>query len=430
MSTFEIKMPKMGESVQEATITKWFIENGQTIEEDDVLLEIATDKVDSEVPSPVDGKVIDIRFNVGDVVPVGEIIAIIDLTGQADVVVNSAAQNTDNSEKSNTNQSEPQQPTEDINNYTSDRFYSPLVKNIAQQENIPVDELDSIEGTGHNGRVRKQDLLTYIENRRPGKTQPAKTQQSDSKKDNDSKTIPQSINGQHEIIEMTRMRKVIAERMIASKHSAAHVTSMVEVDVENLVRWRNKHKETFAKREGVKLTFMPVFIEAVTKALKDFPLINVSVDGTNIIVKKDQNIGIAVALPGNNLIVPVLKNADRKNITGLAHELTELADKARSNKLSPDDITGGTFSITNFGSFGNIMGTPIINQPESAILAVGTIEKKPAVLETEHGDLIVARHKMFLSLTYDHRVIDGALGGAFLRKIGDYLEQFDLNRNL
>lgn len=430
MSTFEIKMPKMGESVQEATITKWFIEQGQTIKEDDVLLEIATDKVDSEIPSPVDGKIIDVRFNVGDVVPVGEIILVVDLTGESEVIDKSAESHQEVAKKN-----EPTTKNSDSKataNHTdkSDRFYSPLVKNIAKKENISMNQLDAIEGTGRNGRVRKQDLLAFIEKNPTANFQPTDSQETSSMQKNDIISPPQSLSGQHEIIEMTRMRKIIAERMVASKHSAAQVTSMVEIDVENLVKWRNKNKDAFLKQEGVKLTFMPVFIDAVSKALKDFPLINVSVSETNIILKKEHNIGIAVALRGNNLIVPVLKNADRKSITGLAHELTELADKARNNKLSPDDIQGGTFSITNFGSFGNIMGTPIINQPESAILAVGTIEKKPAVLETEHGDLIVARHKMFLSLTYDHRVIDGALGGAFLRKVGNYLEQFDLNKTL
>lgn len=434
MSTFEIKMPKMGESVQEATITKWFIEKGQKIEEDDPLFEIATDKVDSEIPSPVDGKIIDVRFTVGDVVPVGEIVALVDLTGEAEVTENtpnSAVKDQDTAEKKENDEQKDEK--DNINGKSeSNQFYSPLVKNIAQKENISIQELDKIEGTGQNGRVRKQDILAYIgeKNDDPDVQSKEKTTSTKSAPIEDKNNIPKSINGQSEIVEMDRMRKVIAERMVANKHTAAHVTSMVEVDVENLVQWRNLNKDKFHKQEGIKLTFMPMFIEAVSKALKDYPGVNVSVDGTNIIYKKEHNIGIAVALPGNNLIVPVIKNADRKNITGIAHELSELALKARSNKLSLDDIQGGTFSISNFGSFGNIMGTPIINLPESAILAVGTIEKKPAVLETEYGDIIVVRHKMFLSLTYDHRVIDGALGGAFVKKIADYLQAFDKKQTL
>mgnify|MGYP001367919676 CR=1 FL=1 len=438
MSTFEIKMPKMGESVQEATITKWFVEKGQMIEEDEPILEIATDKVDSEVPSPVEGKIIDIRFAVDDVVPVGEVVAVIDLTGEGEVVEDGnqskAESKTEDAkaevEDKSTEQSkeENSQTGENDLNQKSERFYSPLVKSIAAKENVSFEELESIEGSGKNGRVQKKDILTYIENRgsQPKSAGQSKPQSSGSA----PSPIKPSVSSSDEIIQMDRMRKVIAERMVSSKHTAAHVTSMVEADVENVVQWRNMNKNSFQQREGIKLTFMPIFIEAVSKALKDFPLINVAVDGDSIIVKKDHNIGIAVALPGNNLIVPVIKKADHKSMTGLAHELSDLATRARENKLNLDEIQGGTFSISNFGSFGNVMGTPIINQPESAILAVGTIEKKPAVVETEYGDIIVPRHKMFLSLTYDHRVIDGALGGAFVRRIADYLEQFDKNRTL
>ncbi|MFO7862457.1 MAG: dihydrolipoamide acetyltransferase family protein [Salinivirgaceae bacterium] len=445
MSTFEIKMPKMGESVQEATITKWFIEKGQTVEEDDTLLEIATDKVDSEVPSPVDGKVVDIKYKVGDVVPVNEVIAIIDLTGEAEVAADEAQDETpkekeetpeqqDKQEKGDRTEKESEKETTNTKDNDelegdTDRFYSPLVKNIARKENIALSELEKIEGTGTDGRVRKQDVLKYLENRGSSSKKEQQPAKDESRKE-PSENVQASVGAQDEIIQMDRMRKVIAERMVSSKRTAAHVTSMVEADVENLVRWRNKQKSSFADREGIKLTFMPMFIEAVSKALKDFPLVNVSVKDDTIIKKKDHNIGIAVALPNNNLIVPVIKQADRKNLTGLAHDLNDLATRARSSKLSMDDIEGGTFSITNFGSFGNTMGTPIINLPESAILAVGTIEKKPAVLETEHGDIIVARHKMFLSLTYDHRVIDGALGGAFVKRVADYLSQFDLEQTI
>lgn len=445
MSTFEIKMPKMGESVQEATITKWFVEKGQMIEEDEPILEIATDKVDSEVPSPVEGKVIDIRFSVDDVVPVGEVVAIIDLTGEGEVVEDDSGslkkdEQKQEKDKEDENTSSKESKQEDTGektekqsanlNQESNRFYSPLVKNIAKEENITFEELESIEGSGKNGRVQKKDILDYIKNRG---NRPATGQQSQAAASSSGfkpSTIKPSVSSEDEIVQMDRMRKVIAERMVNSKHTAAHVTSMVEADVENLVQWRNINKAAFQQREGIKLTFMPMFIEAVSKALKDFPLINVAVDGDNIVIKKDHNIGIAVALPGNNLIVPVIKKADHKNITGLAHELNDLAARARDNKLSLDEIQGGTFSISNFGSFGNVMGTPIINQPESAILAVGTIEKKPAVVETEYGDIIVPRHKMFLSLTYDHRVIDGALGGAYVKRIAEYLEQFDKNRTL
>ncbi|WP_462280002.1 dihydrolipoamide acetyltransferase family protein [Salinivirga cyanobacteriivorans] len=449
MSTFEIKMPKMGESVQEATITKWFIEKGQSVEEDEALLEIATDKVDSEVPSPVEGKVIDIKYETGDVVAVGEVIAIIDLTGEGEVVEDTSEAKGDEEKDSSEEKEAPEKEQEEKEdkkesskgspdlNQKSNRFYSPLVRNIAQEENVTFEELEQIEGTGNEGRVRKQDILAYIENRGSSAKQGEKQPSAASKQPTDSKQpvsegggVAPSVSGQDEIIEMNRMRKVIAERMVNSKHTAAHVTSMVEVDVENLVQWRNQKKKEFQDHEGIKLTFMPMFIEAVSKALKDYPLINVAIDGDKIIKKKDHNIGIAVALPGNNLIVPVIKKADHKNITGLAHELNNLAQKARDNKLTMDEIQGGTFSISNFGSFGNVMGTPIINQPESAILAVGTIEKKPAVVETEYGDIIVPRHKMFLSLTYDHRVIDGALGGAYVRRVADYLEQFDKNRTL
>ncbi len=473
MSNFEIKMPKMGESVQEATITKWFVEKGQTVEEDEALLEIATDKVDSEVPSPVDGKVIDIRYETGDVVAVGKIIAIIDLTGEGEVAEDEQESSSENKDESTDKSENEKKKEKDVNddkdgkkeanggekekeqkktskqfakstetvdlegssddiNEKSDRFYSPLVRSIAKKENVPFEELEKIEGSGNDGRVQKQDILDYIENRgdQPGEKPTAEAQKEKGESKKAESGVSPSVGSQDEIIEMNRMRKVIARRMVESKQTAAHVTSMVEADVENLVQWRNANKNGFQEREGIKLTFMPMFIEAVSKAMKDFPMINVAVDGEKIIKKKDHNIGIAVALPGYNLIVPVIKKADHKNITGLSHDVNNLAEKARNNKLSMDEIEGGTFSITNFGSFGNVMGTPIINQPESAILAVGTIEKKPAVVETEYGDMIVPRHKMFLSLTYDHRVIDGALGGAFVRRVADYLEQFDKERTV
>jgi 2-oxoglutarate dehydrogenase E2 component (dihydrolipoamide succinyltransferase) len=435
MAKFDIVMPKMGESVEEATITKWFVKEGDKIEEDDVLLEIATDKVDSEIPSPVDGKISKVLFKEDDLVPVGSVIAVVDLGGEEAT----------SGEMADELETEPQAPAKDkqvdekpregkkdLDLSGSSRFYSPLVKSIAEKENISSEELDNIKGSGSGGRVRKEDVLNYLEQRDEGPAMKEEvTGTTTGKTTPPSKgKVPVSISSEDEIIEMDRLRKLIAENMIRSKQVSAHVTNMVEADVTNLVLWRNKVKEEFAKREGEKLTYLPLILEATVRALKDFPKINAQVDGDKIIIKKKINLGVAVALPNDNLIVPVIKEAEQKNVVGITKSLNDLATRARGNKLSPDDIQGGTFSVSNFGTFRNVMGTPIINQPQVAILAIGTIEKKPAVVETDTGDVIAVRHKMFLSLTYDHRIIDGALGGAFLRKLADYLEGFDINRTL
>jgi len=434
MAHFEIVMPKMGESVQEATITKMFIKLNDRVNEDDSLFEIATDKVDSEIPCPVDGKVIEIRFKEDDVVPVGEVVAIIAL-GDADDVEESVVEESAAPKEEVVEQTVGSVGASAVS-YQLDRFYSPLVKSIASSENISVQELDSIQGHGKDGRVQKQDILNYIAQRNgsavstPAKVASPEVSAPKANKTEEKQKVSASIGAQDQIVEMDRMRRIIADHMVMSKQTSPHVTAMVEADVTDMVNWRNKVKDEFLKKEKTKLTFMPIIIEAVAKSLREFPGVNASVDGYNVILKKDINIGVAVALPSNNLIVPVVKNADHKNLIGLANDMNQMADNARNNKLSPDDIQGGTFTISNFGSFKNVMGTPIINQPQVAILAVGTIEKKPAVLETAAGDVIVARQKMFLSLSYDHRVVDGALGGAFLRKIADYLEEFDINRSI
>ncbi len=461
MAQFEVIMPKMGESIEEATITNWFVKEGDKVEEDDVLLEIATDKVDSEIPSPVEGVVKKIMYQQDEVVAVGSVIAIIDLDGEGgedsadeEAEVEKAGVDaeilSEDKESESPSDAEPKAkhseevPAATLSAKSGDRFYSPLVRKIASEEHISQQELDAIEGSGLNGRVQKKDVLDYLEKRRSGKpadSKPAQTVERTSGTDKkeqmeqarptaDAPKASASLSSGDEIIKMDRMRKIIAEHMIRSKQTSAHVTNMIEADVTNIVNWRNKHKDAFLQREGTKLTYLPVFLEATIKALKDFPRINSSVDGENIIVKKNINLGVAVALPDNNLIVPVIKNADDLNIAGLAKAINKLASNARNNKLSPDDIQGGTFTVTNFGSFGNTIGTPIINQPQVAILAVGAIEKKPAVLETPHGDVIAIRHKMFLSLTYDHRIIDGALGGSYLKRLADYLEDFDPEKPL
>jgi len=427
MSTFNIVMPKLGESVQEATITKWFKKVGDTIAEEEVLLEIATDKVDSEIPSPVDGVIVNILFEVNALVPVGEIIAVVDVSGDAATVEKTAKKEDAEKEARPAEEVKSEKPAkiparEDFSK--SNRFYSPLVKSIASSEGISLTELDTIKGTGHNGRVKKQDILDYLGKRG---TQPA-AKTSSAGPAQVQVSVP--VYEGDEIVQMDRLRKLIADNMVLSKQISPHVTNFVETDVTALVLWRKKVKDAFEKREKQKLTFMPIFIEAVAKALKDYPGVNSSVDGDKIILRKQVNIGIAVALPSGNLIVPVIRNADQKSLLGLTIDLNTLADKARNNKLSPDDIQGGTFTISNFGSFRNISGTPIINQPQVAILATGTIEKKPAVLETPTGDVIAIRHKMILALTYDHRGVDGALAGVFLKSIGDYLENFDTNRTV
>jgi len=442
MSNFQIVMPKLGESIQEGTITKWFVKEGDTIEEDDILFEVATDKVDSEIPSPVDGVMSKILFPENSLVAVGEILAVISIGGDESGKSEKSAEDSEATnivDEETTSMNEPVEEKTPVKNSNeensvensrelSNRFYSPLVKTIAKQENISFDELESIAGSGANGRVQKNDILDYIKSKNSGK---ATTVVQKAETVAERKTIappPVSVGAGDQIIEMDRVRKLIADHMVMSKQVSPHVTSVVEADVTELVLWRNKNKGTFEKKYGEKITFMPVFIEAVAAAIAEFRLVNSSVDGDKIIMKKDINIGIAVAKPDGNLIVPVIKNTEQKNLVGIAKELNRLANAARNNKLAIEEIQGGTFTITNFGSFRNLIGTPIINQPQVAILATGSIEKKPAVLETPSGDVIAIRHKMFLSLSYDHRIIDGALGGAFLRKIADNLEQFDINR--
>lgn len=444
MSKFEIVMPKLGESIQEGTITKWFVKEGDTIAEDDLLFEVATDKVDSEIPSPVDGVITKILHQEDSLVPVGEVLAIVDMEGEDDEEKDSTssenkvdetvsekkespeAEKKEKSAEEKSGEKTKTEPTREMSN----RFYSPLVRTIAKEEGISAEELESIEGSGANGRVQKKDLLDYIENRKKQKTT-AEKPETKTTPASERKAAPAVTAGEGDkVIEMDRVRKLIADHMVMSKQVSPHVTSVVEADVTDLVFWREKNKEAFLEKYGEKITFMPIFIEATAAALAEFPLVNSSVDGEKIILRKNINIGVAVAKPDGNLIVPVVKNAEQKNLVGLAKEMNRLANAARGNKLSADEIQGGTFTITNFGTFRNLIGTPIINQPQVAILATGSIEKKPAVIETPTGDAIAIRHKMFLSLSYDHRVIDGALGGEFLRKIADILEQFDINRTI
>lgn len=439
MARVELVMPKMGESIMEATILKWRKKPGDRVELDEPVLDIATDKVDSEIPSPVAGTVVEILFQENDVVAINKTIAIIETEASAsqpavstptsvavvaaDVPYVPSAQG---------------QPTEPIAS-TEDRFYSPLVRTIAKEEGISQAELDRIPGSGQDGRVNKKDILAYVAQR--GKAnfdgpypQPQPAEKTPATPQPAVPVAPAapavSISGNVEIVEMDRMRKLIADHMVMSKHVSPHVTSFVEVDVTNLVNWRTRIKDQFKKQYGENITFTPIFVEAVARAIRDFPMVNSSVDGTRIIVRKDVNIGMAAALPSGNLIVPVIKNADFLNLVGLTKTVNDLANRARQNKLKPDETQGGTFTLTNVGTFGNVMGTPIINQPQVAIMATGAIRKKPAVLETEHGDVIAIRQMMFLSLSYDHRVVDGMLGGSFLRRVADYLEQFDPNRGV
>lgn len=444
MAQYELLLPKMGESVAEATIIKWTKQPGDTIQLDDTILEIATDKVDSEVPSPVSGKLVKQLFAADDVVQVGAVIAIIETEGGDSIPSAPAAkEEVPQTVKEVENIPGVEQLPAAENNQSqdyknSDRFYSPLVKSIAAQENIALAELENIKGSGADGRLTKDDLLNYIQSKSGA---PIK-QQTESTPAPVAQPIPApstattapkpvtSVSGGDEIIEMDRMRKLIADHMVMSKQTSPHVTSFVEADVTNMVKWRDKVKKSFEQRENEKITFTPIFIEAVTRAIKDFPMINVTVNGTQIIKKRDINIGMAAALPSGNLIVPVIKNADQLNLVGLTKAVNDLATRARNSKLKPDETQNGTFTLTNVGSFGNVMGTPIINQPQVAILAVGAIKKKPAVLETEYGDVIAIRHMMFLSLSYDHRVVDGALGGSFVRRVADYLENWDINREI
>lgn len=431
MAQHEILLPKMGESVAEATIIRWEKNEGDTVAIEDILVEIATDKVDSEVPSPVAGKLIKHFFAENDVARVGDVIAIIETDAETDAShqVNNDAPIVETipiaTETIETVVPQIEQAIEDVKIYTAydgGKFYSPLVKSMAQEEGITLQQLDAIIGTGAENRVTKHDLLQFIAANNSANSELPKpiVQQA---------TVTQAPdNGTDEIVEMDRMRKIIADHMVTSLHIAPHVTSFVEADVTNMVKWRDKIKTSFEKREGIKITFTPIFVEAVAKALKDMPMVNVSVNGTQIIKKKNIHIGMATALPSGNLIVPVIKNADQLSLLGITKAVNDLASRARINKLQPDEVQGGTFTLTNLGAFGNIMGTPIINQPQVAILAVGVIQKKPAVLETEFGDVIAIRHKMYLSMSYDHRVVDGSLGGAFIKKVADYLEAWDVNR--
>jgi 2-oxoglutarate dehydrogenase E2 component (dihydrolipoamide succinyltransferase) len=429
MADFKLVMPKLGESVQEATITRWLVKPGDMVEEDDSLLEIATDKVDSEIPSPVAGKILKILFAENALVPVGEVIAVINTEGKGEAEVGKEVEEV--KEVKEVKDVEVVEVVKDLEERGggkgSGRFYSPLVMSIAAKENISTTELDSIAGTGGEGRVRKQDVLAYLTNR--GKQPASAAKQETGKRPEPAKPVVTLQNGDT-VVEMDRMRKLIADHMVMSKRTSPHVTNFVEADVTNLVLWRDKIKDDFLKREKIKLTFMPIFLEVTAKALKEFPGVNASVDGDKIILRKNVNIGFAVALPSGNLIVPVVKNADQKSLVGLSVDLNRMADAARSSSLSPDDIQNGTFTISNFGTFRNLTGTPVINQPQVAILATGNIEKKPAVVETPTGDMIAIRHKMILSLSYDHRVVDGALGGMFLRRIADLLEEFDMNRQI
>ena len=442
MAKFELKLPKMGESVAEATITNWLKNVGEKIDADEAVLEIATDKVDSEVPSEVSGTLTEILFQVNDVVKVGQTIAIIEteagtisatttetitetVPSTLEVSEADAKPKTDNRQLSSSNAAP-------ADFKSSDKFYSPLVKNIATAEGISVAELESISGSGKNGRVTKEDILNYINNRvaQPNVVQPTtdNRQPTTDIKQTITQAVPVSVNGGDEIVEMDRMRKLISGYMVASVQTSAHVQSFIEVDVTNIVKWRDRVKNAFEKREGEKLTFTPIFMEAVAKALKDFPGMNISVDGEFIIKRKNINLGMAAALPNGNLIVPVIKNADQLNLVGMAKAVNDLGNRAKSGKLKPDDTQGGTYTVTNVGTFGSVFGTPIINQPQVGILALGAIRKVPAVIETPEGDFIGIRQKMFLSHSYDHRVVDGALGGSFVKRVADYLEAFDVNR--
>lgn len=452
MATVDLVMPKMGESIMEATILKWHKKPGDAVKMDETVLEIATDKVDSEVPSTGEGVLEEILFNENDVVPIGTVIARI-RTGasngapQAQQPAAPAQQAPAQEQQSQPVQQQQTQPqAQATTGGGNNKFYSPLVLNIAAQEGVSMSELENIPGTGNEGRVTKKDILQFVSNKRAGGTgsQPAQaqTQQAPPPQPQQQNMVIQmnqveqqpaqqpQYKGNVEIIEMDRMRRLIADHMVRSKHTSPHVTSFTEADVTNLVLWRNRIKKEFEKREGTKITFTPLFIEAIVKCIKRFPLINASLDGNNIIVKKDINIGMAAALPTGNLIVPVIKNADGLNLVGLSKQVNTLADNARNNKLKPEDISDGTFTLTNVGTFGSLMGTPIINQPQVAILAVGAIKKRPVVIETPHGDSIAIRHMMYLSMSYDHRIVDGSLGATFLTAVANELENFKADREI
>ncbi|MGB5983387.1 MAG: dihydrolipoamide acetyltransferase family protein [Nonlabens sp.] len=445
MAKFELKLPKMGESVAEATITSWLKNVGDTIEMDEPVLEIATDKVDSEVPSEVDGTLVEVLFEVDDVVQVGQTIAIIETDAaeatassndkedlpevKAPAEVEKAAASLEKEIPSSSNSTDFS---------SSDSFYSPLVRNIAREENISIEELESISGSGKNARVTKNDILQYVQDKKEGKAIPTATKPTSPAAPASHSAAPKqapvaapvSVNGDDEIIEMSRMGKLIAHHMVASVQTSAHVQSFIECDVTNIWNWRKKNKEAFKQREGENLTFTPIFMEAVAQAIKEFPMINIAVDGDKIIKRKNINLGMAAALPDGNLIVPVIKNADQLNLVGMAKSVNDLAGRARNGKLKPDDTQGGTYTVTNVGTFGSVLGTPIINQPQVAILAFGAIRKVPAVVETPEGDFIGIRMKMFLSHSYDHRVVNGALGGQFVQRVAQLLENFDTNRTV
>jgi 2-oxoglutarate dehydrogenase E2 component (dihydrolipoamide succinyltransferase) len=456
MAQVELIMPKMGESIIEATILNWVKQVGDTVEVDDTILEIATDKVDSEVPSPVDGVISKILFEVDATIAVGEVIALIETEAGAEVAASPATGGSAASAAPAPMAPAPASPapqpvsapaaaptsggSREAKNIpatatvasSEGRFYSPLVRTIAKAEHIAQAELDQIPGSGKNGRVNKSDMMAYLKRRDNsflnGTNGQAATAPAPARAAKPVHTPAATLSGNDEIVEMGRMRKLIADHMVMSKATSPHVTSFIEVDVTDIVNWRNKVKGPFKAKHGQNITFTPIFIEAVAKAIRDYPGVNVSVNGDKIIQKGNINIGMAAALPTGNLIVPVIKNADQLNLMGLTKTVNDLAARARANKLKPDDVQGGTFTLTNVGTFGNVMGTPIINQPQVAILAVGAIRKKPAVVETEYGDLIAIRQLMFMSLSYDHRVVDGMMGGSFLRRIGDYLEAFDGER--
>jgi 2-oxoglutarate dehydrogenase E2 component (dihydrolipoamide succinyltransferase) len=432
MSKFELEMPKMGESIAEGTIINWLIAEGDSFEEGDIILEVATDKVDNEVPAPVSGILVKTIFHAKDVVPVGEVLAILEVCEEAKPKSENAPISEEKKEiKKERKKQRAVKPqtssSQSFNVPNSNNFFSPLIIEIAKTQHISFEELARIPATGQEGRLRKSDVFQYIEDGRPYKfAQPV------AEKDPTAYRIPQLTfdKGEGKVIEMDRMRQMIADHMVYSKHTAPHVTAYVEADMTTMVNWRNANKVAFQEKYGERLTFTPLFVEAVAKAVKDFPNINASVDGHNIIVKEDINIGMATALPSGNLIVPVVKNADTKDLKTIASNVNELAGKARENKLSGDDIKGSTFTISNVGTFGSVMGTPIINQPEVAILALGIIKKRPEVITTKKGDEIAIRSMMYLSLSFDHRVVDGFLGGSFVRRVADYFEQFDVDRKI
>ena len=434
MATVDLVMPKMGESIMEATILKWLKNAGDPVQMDETLLEIATDKVDSEVPSTAEGVLSEVLFQVNDVVPIGTVIARIKTGAQE---AQPSPPQTQPSPQASF-QPRPQEAAS-VSHLNGNRFYSPLVLNIAAQEGVSMTELERIEGSGNEGRVTKKDILDYVRNRHTAKTgTPAPAPQAQDQQmmipmrqvesHAPEKKSAASYSGHVELIEMDRMRRLIADHMVRSKHTSPHVTSFTEADVTNMVLWRDRVKKEFEKREGTKITFTPLFIEAIVRCIKKFPLINSSLDGHTIVVKKDINIGMATALPSGNLIVPVIKNADQLNLVGLARQVNQMADHARNNKLKPEDISDGTFTLTNVGTFGSLMGTPIINQPQVAILAVGAIKKRPVVVETSQGDSIAIRHMMYLSMSYDHRIVDGSLGATFLTAVARELEHFNAER--